>query len=152
MQALDIDIHLGTSKTGLSLKAQLVDSSNAPVGSEITTGFSELGNGDYMWHYASFPDDFRGAVKFYKTDGTYMASTCINPTEIAPHGLDLVQIESGVNARQALSIMASVLAGVLSGANNEITIRAIRNPSVTRVVAQTTTMGERTNVTLNIPA
>ena len=40
---LTIPIALGTSKTGLTLKAQLVDTAGADVGSAITTGFVEIG-------------------------------------------------------------------------------------------------------------
>jgi len=49
----------------------------------VTTGFVELGAGNYLWSYSSFPDGFRGAVKFYT--GTLptgiKAATAINPEE-----------------------------------------------------------------------
>jgi hypothetical protein len=45
---LDISLALGGSKTGLTLNAQLVDSSLANVGSAISSGFYEVGNGYYL--------------------------------------------------------------------------------------------------------
>lgn len=80
---LDIPIVLGSSQTGLTLKAQLVDSSGVNVGSEVTTGFTEIGGGAYLWHYTAFPDAHRGGVKFYT--GTlpsgFKAFAAINPEE-----------------------------------------------------------------------
>lgn len=80
---LDISLALGGSKTGLTLNAQLVDSSLSNVGSAISSGFSEVGNGYYLWHYSSFPDSFRGGVKFYQqgSPSTILSFVSINPQE-----------------------------------------------------------------------
>lgn len=79
---LDIPIALGSSQTGLTLEAQLVNTSGADVGSAVTTGFTEIGLGNYLWHYASFPDGHRGGVKFRLSGGgTLKAFTAINPEE-----------------------------------------------------------------------
>lgn len=77
---LTIGLALGSSQTGLTLSAQLVDTAGANVGSAVTTGFVELGAGNYTWTYASFPDDFRGAVKL-SSSGTLKAIAAINPQE-----------------------------------------------------------------------
>lgn len=79
--SLCIGLALGSSQTGLTLKAQLIDTVGASVGSEITAGFTEIGVGNYIWNYASFPDGHRGAVKFYTTGPVYKAICAINPEE-----------------------------------------------------------------------
>src|SRR5437868_3365733 len=85
--ALDFAITLGSSKTGLSLKATLLDTSGAAVAgqTDIATGFVEILAGAYQWHYAGFPDGHRGAVVFH--NGAYagspvkLALSSINPEE-----------------------------------------------------------------------
>ena len=64
---LDISVGLGSSKAGLDLAAQLIDSFGAEVTSQIETGFTEMGDGWYLWHFTAFPDDFRGGIKFFET-------------------------------------------------------------------------------------
>ena len=80
---LSIPIVLGAAATGKTLKAQLVDTAGADVGSAVTTGFVEIGKGNYGWTYAAFPDGFRGFVKVY--EGTLpaglLAVAAINPEE-----------------------------------------------------------------------
>ena len=80
---LDFSLSLGSSKTGLTMAAQLVDTSGSNVGSEVTSGFTEIGTGFYLWHYASIPDDHRGGVKFYEDGvaGTILGFAAINPEE-----------------------------------------------------------------------
>lgn len=80
---LDYSIALGPGMTGLTLAAQLVNTSGASVGSEVTTGFTEIGDGNYLWHYTAFPDGHRGGVKFYEdgAPGTILAFAAINPEE-----------------------------------------------------------------------
>jgi len=80
---LDFSLALGGSKTSLTLNAQLVDTSGTNSGAAISTGFAEIGNGYYLWHYAAFADAFRGGVKFYESGvpGTILAFAAINPEE-----------------------------------------------------------------------
>jgi len=80
---LDISLALGGTKTGLTVAAQLVGATGANVGSEVTTGFAEIGNGNYLWHYTAFPDGHRGGVKFYESGlpGTVLAFCAVNPEE-----------------------------------------------------------------------
>lgn len=63
---------------GLTLSAQLINTSGANVGSAITTGFVELGDGFYLWTYDDFPDAFRGVVTFTAT-GEIRAIKVFNP-------------------------------------------------------------------------
>lgn len=80
MYTLDIALALGSSQTGLTLSAQLVDTTGANVGGAIGTGFVEIGQGNYLWHYAAFPDGHRGGVKF-SAGATLKAFVAINPEE-----------------------------------------------------------------------
>jgi hypothetical protein len=58
-------IHLGPIYAGLTLAAQLVNTAGVVVGDPITTGFVEIGNGDYLWT-ATIPTSFQGGVKVYE--------------------------------------------------------------------------------------
>lgn len=63
-------------------RAQLIDTAGANVGSAISTGFVDVGNGFYQWHYAAIPDAHRGGVKFYRlADSIVLAFGSINPEE-----------------------------------------------------------------------
>ncbi|MDQ6963935.1 MAG: hypothetical protein Q9M13_03335 [Mariprofundales bacterium] len=80
--SLCVSLSLGSTKAGLLLAAQLVDTTGAAVGTEITTGFVEIGDGNYLWYYAGFPDGFRGGVKFYEQgQTTILAFVAVNPEE-----------------------------------------------------------------------
>lgn len=80
----------------------------------------------------------------------------VNETAIlAAAGLDLVMVESGLNARQALSIIAAGDGGFLSGAvlgPCTITISAAGVSGTPRVIAVVDGLGNRTSVTLHPPA
>lgn len=81
---LDFALDLGPANTGLAdLRAQLVDTTGSNSGSAVSTGFSEIGGGRYLWHYASFPDGHRGGVKFYRNaaPSVILAFASINPEE-----------------------------------------------------------------------
>lgn len=81
---LNFSLALGPGKAGLTdLRAQLVTSSGTNSGTAISTGFAEIGSGNYIWNYASFADDFRGGVKFYSNAAasTVLAFAAINPEE-----------------------------------------------------------------------
>lgn len=80
---LCFSLNLGLSNINLTLRARLVDTDGINYGSEISTGFSEIGKGFYLWNYSSIPDDFRGGVKFYTNgDSSNIVSfIAINPEE-----------------------------------------------------------------------
>lgn len=81
---LTINLALGAGRAGLAdLRAQLLDTDAADVGAEISTGFAEIGGGNYLWTSAAIPDGHRGGVKFYRAAdvGTILASASINPQE-----------------------------------------------------------------------
>jgi hypothetical protein len=78
--AYTYDIALALT-TGLTLSAQLVNTAGVNVGSAVTTGFSEVAaTGNYLWHYAAFPDNFRGGVVF-SAGGVFKAFVAVNPEE-----------------------------------------------------------------------
>jgi hypothetical protein len=71
---------------------------------------------------------------------------------LSPSGLDPISIEVGVNARQALSAILASAAGVLSGAETgPITIQG-GNVATTRIAATVDSFGNRSAVTLTLPA
>lgn len=83
------------------------------------------------------------------------ASTVTDKTgySLAGAGLDSVVVETGLNARQALSINSSALGGVLAGAaTTTITIAAAGTPATNRITASVDASGNRSAVTLSPPA
>jgi hypothetical protein len=70
---------------------------------------------------------------------------------LAPAGLDAIQVESGVNIRQALSPILASSAGVLLGAGTGTIVIKGGNVAVTRITASTDNAGNRTAVVLSLP-
>jgi len=132
---LDYAISLGSNQTGLTLAARLVDTDGANTGSEITTGFTEIGDGNYHWHYASFPDDHRGGVKFYEDEvpGVILAFASINPEE-AEHTAailaDTNELQSDLTDGGRLDL---ILDGILEDTGT--TLDTLLNTLVTRLTA-----------------
>ena len=79
-----LGLALGSGKTGLTLRAKLVDTAGQQVGSEIASGFVEIGAGFYLWTYGGFESGFRGGVKFYAAgaESTVLDFRALNPQEI----------------------------------------------------------------------
>jgi hypothetical protein len=107
---LDFSINLGASQTGLTLKAQLVNTSGADVGSEISAGFTEIGFGQYLAHLTAIPDGHRGGVKFYT--GTLptglKAFAAINPEEAENSDIKTSEVESGGGGGDSLQRTAAI--------------------------------------------
>ena len=70
---------------------------------------------------------------------------------LSPAGFDNIQIESGVNARQALSPILAAAAGVVIGAGTGTVVIKGGTVATTRITAQTDNAGNRTSVTLVLP-
>ncbi|GAC1463647.1 MAG: hypothetical protein NVSMB9_01330 [Isosphaeraceae bacterium] len=70
---------------------------------------------------------------------------------LAPFGLDAIQVEAGVNARQALSPILAASAGVLLGAGTGTIVIKGGNVAVTRITATTDNAGNRSAVVLTLP-
>jgi len=71
---------------------------------------------------------------------------------LSPAGLDAIQVEAGVNARQALSPILAASAGVLLGAGTGTIVIKGGNVAVTRITATTDNAGNRTAVVLSLPS
>jgi hypothetical protein len=101
---LDFAINLGASQTGLVLKAQLVNTSGANVGSEITTTFTEIGFGQYLGHLTGIPDGHRGGVIFYtgSLPSGFKAFAAINPEEAENSDVKTSSVEGGGGGSDAL--------------------------------------------------
>lgn len=142
-------LSLGKGKAGLTLNAQKTNSSGTDIDSPITTGFTEIGDGFYIWNYA-LEADFQGCVKFIDEDtDEVLAFTSINPNQLSPNALDLIEIEDNINLKEALIVMAAVLAGKAYIDGDLVTFKGI-NTNTTRVESITTGSGQRSTVTLNI--
>lgn len=88
-QTLNINIVLGASQAALTLKAQLVDGDGVDVGAEITTGFTIVGGGNYLFHNEAYPDDFEGGVKFINdADESLKAFVALNPGDFGTGAAD----------------------------------------------------------------
>lgn len=109
-------IVLGSSKTGLTLAAQLYDTDGNDSGAEITTGFNERGQGVYYWYYDSFASGFRGGVDIYE-DGSPdspLTGFSINPEEL--EYIDQALTDTGSTTNQT-TILARVGSFTGTGVN-----------------------------------
>jgi hypothetical protein len=71
---------------------------------------------------------------------------------LASSGLDSIQVESGINARQSLSPILAACAGIISGAGTGVVVIKGGNSSTTRITATTDNAGNRSAVTLTLPS
>ncbi len=72
--------------------------------------------------------------------------------KLASDGLDSITVESGMNFRQAQSVIACAAAGVLAGAaTTTITIAAANDALTNRITATVDADGNRSAVTLTLP-
>jgi hypothetical protein len=85
------------------------------------------------------------------TDGVVVAAGSKSGYSLAASGLDAVTIEAGLNARQALSVIAASGAGVVSGAGTGTLVFRGAGVATTRITAAASS-GNRTSITLNPPA
>jgi hypothetical protein len=72
--------------------------------------------------------------------------------KLASDGLDSIVIEAGINARQAISLIAAAEAGRVSGNATNSPVFKGANTNTTRITATTTADGDRTAITLSPPA
>jgi hypothetical protein len=86
------------------------------------------------------------------TDGVVVASGSKTGYSLTAAGMDSVAVESGLNARQALSIIAASAAGTLNGAATTTVTIDGAGVATDRIVATVDADGNRTAVTLTPPA
>lgn len=72
--------------------------------------------------------------------------------KLAPDGLDSVTLETGINARQGLTVILATAAGVVSGADTGSVVIKGAGVSATRVAATCDQWGNRTSPVLTPPA
>lgn len=96
--------------------------------------------------------DASNGVKLSVGTGTGQVSLTSGGVILAAAGLDSVVVETGINARQALSPILAAAAGATSGAGTSgpFVIKG-GNSSTTRVSATVDNSGNRTAVTLTLP-
>lgn len=86
----------------------------------------------------NFTDSFGVVVSGYVNGilfkSEFNAGSLFAPVNLASGAFDSISIEAGVNARQAISVIAATIAGTSSGINNTIWYKGINNPTVNRVV------------------
>jgi hypothetical protein len=70
---------------------------------------------------------------------------------LASAGLDAIQVESGVNVRQALAPILAASAGVVLGAGTGTVVIKGGNSPITRITATADNAGNRTSVSLTLP-
>lgn len=160
--ALSTSIDLGGGNTGKTLKAQLIDTDGDPVGGQIVSGFTEIGNGIYMWFYSEFGDTFQGGAKILDNTETLMTFIAINPLQdqVLPptesaivNAIKAIEIEPGINLVQAIAVIGSALGGILSGSTgSQIVIKALGDEDTTRITATVDGKGNRESITLNLPS
>lgn len=86
------------------------------------------------------------------TSGVVVASGSKTGYSLASSGLDAIVIESGMNARQAMSINTAALAGVLAGGGTTtVTIKGA-GVATTRITSTVDGDGNRSAVTLVLPS
>lgn len=72
--------------------------------------------------------------------------------KLASDGLDQITVESGANMRQAMAPILASAAGILSGAATSTIVVKGGGVATTRITATVDENGNRTAVTLNLPA
>lgn len=127
-----------------------------PGGSRTTSGVSELAAGTGIYGASiTHADTISGALMWDTGGGSPVyASEEINTLagyKLASDGLDSIPVETGVNARQALSPILAASAGVISGAGTGTIVIRGGNVATTRITASTDADGNRTAVTLSLP-
>jgi hypothetical protein len=137
-------LFLGTSQTGLTLNAQLFDDNGANVGSVITTGFIEIGNGMYMWK-ATVPDNFSGGSKIFSSSSpsSILAFISINKQEIEDINLLGSSVSEILSKVDSLQVDISSIKNVVDS-TKEITIQTpqiIGNAESVSVVPSTQQSG-----------
>ena len=71
---------------------------------------------------------------------------------LSSNGIDAIAVETGINARQALAPILAAAAGVLTGAGTGAIVIRGANVVTSRITATTDNAGNRTSVSLALPA
>ena len=96
-----IGLNLGSSRVGEILRGQLLTSSGTAYNSAIASGFTEIGNGQYLFDYSQYPANFRGALVVYPSGSPYTSGYLtigFNPESFEYIDDRMSNIASGVNS------------------------------------------------------
>jgi hypothetical protein len=160
---ITIPLTLGPAKADLTLKVIRVDRAtpvtDPPTEVELTPiwVYTPAGSGSYHVEI-DLPDRFRGPVVFLNdADDAFLTMVGIDPYEIEGVRLhhdafELVMIEDGVNAREALALIGAGVVGENVPDGDELTYYAMAHPGTPRVVGDVTVAGIRSNVVYTMPA
>lgn len=131
MATANLDTQLGDVPTVTEFNARTIASANYALASICTEArLAEL-------DAANLPTDVAARTGF----------------KLASDGVDAIIEETGMNMRQAIAVIAAAAAGKLSGAaTTTITIKAAHEGLTSRVVATVDADGNRSAVTLTLPA
>lgn len=147
---------LAINASGHVSRVTLVDALTgyaAPLDAAATRAAVGLASANLDTQLAAIKADTAAVLDDTGNAGVVVAAASKSGYSLAAAGLDAVAVESGLNARQALSVIASASAGVLAGAATAtVTIAAAGVPATTRLTASVDESGNRTAVTLSPPA
>lgn len=153
--------NVGSPTTAVNLSGttvNLVNTLTTYTGNTPQTGdaFARLGapaGASVSADIAAVKTDTAAILDDTGASGVVVAAASKTGYSLAAAGLDSITVETGLNARQALSIIASSASGVLAGAaTTTITIAAAGVPATNRVTATVDSSGNRSAVTLNPPS
>ena len=149
-----VSCSLGDTYTGLagSVGYRVLSYDGTTLVARTTAGVAEVGSsGSYYANVASWDSSWRGVIAWDYPAATYLAIEDFTPEVLNAAGLDGIAVETGVNARQALAVMAAALAGTLSGGGTTtITIKGV-GVATTRITATVDSSNNRTAVVTNLP-
>lgn len=133
-------INLGSSFTGLALVAQPLLPSGTAFGPPITTGFVEIGLGNYLWTTTALPDNFVGGVRFSTIQGTLLAFIDVNAVTTSA-GSGAVQVDHNYGGADVLAYKTQAGIGI-DGAVVRVFLKTdfdMGNTSINYMVAETST-------------
>jgi hypothetical protein len=121
-------VKLGSARTGLALRARLINADGSTNGPEVTAGIAEVGNGEYA-ATLTYPDGFAGFVRFYTNayPGTFQTAASYNAAEVVPG--------TGMGAR-TITFTVTASAVPVQGATVRMTIGQQSYTAVTDVNGQ----------------
>lgn len=143
---------LGAGLTG-TLGYRVLSYDGTTLIARATAGITEvMSGGSYYVDVASWDTSWRGVIVWDSPANTLQAIEDFTPTVLNAAGLDGIAVETGLNARQALSVIAASTAGLLSGGGTTtITIKGA-GVATTRITATVDSNNNRTAITLAPPA
>jgi hypothetical protein len=147
----DWSTYSGSDTSGTTMLLTRLTNARAGYLDNLSAGAVALAGSAPSWYVAPVDVSANVSAIKAKTDQLAFTSGAVQSILVAA-GLDNIIIESGLNARQALSINSSVMAGVSAGMQTgSVTFAAAGVPATNRVSATLDVNNNRTTVTLSPP-